>query len=194
MVMMMMMDADVYMSVTYIHKIYKSFCVSCSECCWIPSVVVVADNDSDDDDDDTHTSTHSSYCTDYLLVRSWFTSWCLRIDRRWVGLLSHHPHLTDRPIYNPCMYHHHHHLSTPPPHHLIITSHLINTGNPFDVLKTRMMATASLKPPSLGEAAAELYKSQGSYQWMNDWVCVCVCVGRGEREIEWMYMDWLQCW
>jgi len=34
-------------------------------------------------------------------------------------------------------------------------------GNPFDVLKTRMMATASLKPPSLGEAAAELYKSQG---------------------------------
>ena len=123
----------------------------------------------------THTSTHSSYCTDYLLVRSWFTSWCLRIDRRWVGLLSHHSHLTYRPIFNPCMYHH---LSTPLPHHLIITStplphhlhhhliissHLIipNTGNPFDVLKTRMMATASLKPPSLGEAAAELYKSQG---------------------------------
>jgi hypothetical protein len=90
---MMMMDADVYMSVTYIHKIYKSFCVSCSECCWIPSVAV-ADSDDDDNDDDTHTSTHSSYCTDYLLVRSWFTSWCLRIDRRWVGLLSHHPHLS----------------------------------------------------------------------------------------------------
>jgi len=123
-------------------------------------------NDSDDDDDSlTHSYIYSLILLHgHLLVRSWFTSWCLRIDRRWVGLLSHHPHLTYRPIYNPCMYHHHHLSTPPPPHHLIITSHLINTGNPFDVLKTRMMATASLKPPSLGEAAAELYKSQGSYQ------------------------------
>jgi len=34
-------------------------------------------------------------------------------------------------------------------------------GNPFDVLKTRMMATEGKKPPTLGEAASALYKAQG---------------------------------
>eukprot|EP01034_Spumella_vulgaris_P036999 gene36999-45639_t len=34
-------------------------------------------------------------------------------------------------------------------------------GNPFDVLKTRMMATEGLKTPALGDAARELYKAQG---------------------------------
>lgn len=34
-------------------------------------------------------------------------------------------------------------------------------GNPFDVLKTRMMATEGKEPPSLGKAAADLYKAQG---------------------------------
>ena len=87
--------------------------------------------------------------------------------------------------------------STPPHylhHHLIISSHLIipNTGNPFDVLKTRMMATASLKPPSLGEAAAELYKSQGSYESMIKYVCVSVsvCVGERERENGCIWIDY----
>ena len=40
-------------------------------------------------------------------------------------------------------------------------SSIHHIGNPFDVLKTRMMATSALKPPSLAEAATELYKSQG---------------------------------
>jgi hypothetical protein len=35
-------------------------------------------------------------------------------------------------------------------------------GNPFDVLKTRMMASADKKTPKLGETASELYKSQGT--------------------------------
>lgn len=34
-------------------------------------------------------------------------------------------------------------------------------GNPFDVLKTRMMATEGRSPPSLSQAASQLYKSQG---------------------------------
>ena len=34
-------------------------------------------------------------------------------------------------------------------------------GNPFDVLKTRMMATESLNTPSLKHTANELYKAQG---------------------------------
>ena len=34
-------------------------------------------------------------------------------------------------------------------------------GNPFDVLKTRMMASEGKKPPSLGEAATQLYNAQG---------------------------------
>jgi hypothetical protein len=34
-------------------------------------------------------------------------------------------------------------------------------GNPFDVLKTRLMAAEGKKPPSLGEAASQLYKAQG---------------------------------
>jgi len=34
-------------------------------------------------------------------------------------------------------------------------------GNPFDVLKTRMMATEGLKTPSIGTAASALYKAQG---------------------------------
>jgi hypothetical protein len=34
-------------------------------------------------------------------------------------------------------------------------------GNPFDVLKTRMMATEGKGTPSLGEAASALYKAQG---------------------------------
>lgn len=34
-------------------------------------------------------------------------------------------------------------------------------GNPFDVLKTRMMATEGKEPPALGKAASELYKAQG---------------------------------
>ena len=34
-------------------------------------------------------------------------------------------------------------------------------GNPFDVLKTRMMASEGKAPPSLGEAAQALYKAQG---------------------------------
>lgn len=34
-------------------------------------------------------------------------------------------------------------------------------GNPFDVLKTRMMASEGKEPPALGKAAADLYKQQG---------------------------------
>jgi hypothetical protein len=34
-------------------------------------------------------------------------------------------------------------------------------GNPFDVLKTRMMASEGKSPPSLGQAASALFKSQG---------------------------------
>lgn len=34
-------------------------------------------------------------------------------------------------------------------------------GNPFDVLKTRMMASAAKQAPKLGETAAELYRQQG---------------------------------
>jgi hypothetical protein len=34
-------------------------------------------------------------------------------------------------------------------------------GNPFDVLKTRMMATEGKSTPALGKAAADLYASQG---------------------------------
>lgn len=34
-------------------------------------------------------------------------------------------------------------------------------GNPFDVLKTRMMAAEGKEPPALPKAAAELYKAQG---------------------------------
>ena len=34
-------------------------------------------------------------------------------------------------------------------------------GNPFDVLKTRMMTAEGAEPPSLGEAAGHLYKQQG---------------------------------
>lgn len=34
-------------------------------------------------------------------------------------------------------------------------------GNPFDVLKTRMMASEGKVQPSLAEAAGQLYKSQG---------------------------------
>ena len=34
-------------------------------------------------------------------------------------------------------------------------------GNPFDVLKTRMMASAAVKTPGLVETASELYKAQG---------------------------------
>lgn len=34
-------------------------------------------------------------------------------------------------------------------------------GNPFDVLKTRMMASEGKEPPALGKAAAELYRAQG---------------------------------
>jgi len=34
-------------------------------------------------------------------------------------------------------------------------------GNPFDVLKTRMMTSEGKEPPSLGKAANELYKAQG---------------------------------
>lgn len=34
-------------------------------------------------------------------------------------------------------------------------------GNPFDVLKTRMMATEGKEPPSMGQAASALYKQQG---------------------------------
>jgi len=34
-------------------------------------------------------------------------------------------------------------------------------GNPFDVLKTRMMATEGKKPPTLGEAAGALFRQQG---------------------------------
>eukprot|EP01034_Spumella_vulgaris_P035034 gene35034-43201_t len=34
-------------------------------------------------------------------------------------------------------------------------------GNPFDVLKTRMMATEGLKTPALMDSARELYKAQG---------------------------------
>lgn len=34
-------------------------------------------------------------------------------------------------------------------------------GNPFDVLKTRMMTSEGKEPPSIGKAAAELYKAQG---------------------------------
>jgi hypothetical protein len=34
-------------------------------------------------------------------------------------------------------------------------------GNPFDVLKTRMMATEGKTAPSLGNAARDLYKAQG---------------------------------
>jgi hypothetical protein len=34
-------------------------------------------------------------------------------------------------------------------------------GNPFDVLKTRMMSTEGKEPPSLGKAAGDLYKAQG---------------------------------
>lgn len=34
-------------------------------------------------------------------------------------------------------------------------------GNPFDVLKTRMMASDSLNPPPLKEAAAQIYRKQG---------------------------------
>jgi hypothetical protein len=35
-------------------------------------------------------------------------------------------------------------------------------GNPFDVLKTRMMASSAKKLPSLTATAAELYKQQGT--------------------------------
>lgn len=34
-------------------------------------------------------------------------------------------------------------------------------GNPFDVLKTRMMASEGKEPPAIGKAASELYKQQG---------------------------------
>lgn len=34
-------------------------------------------------------------------------------------------------------------------------------GNPFDVLKTRMMATEGKEPPSFAKAAGDLYKAQG---------------------------------
>jgi len=34
-------------------------------------------------------------------------------------------------------------------------------GNPFDVLKTRMMTSEGAKPPTLGEAAGTLFKAQG---------------------------------
>lgn len=34
-------------------------------------------------------------------------------------------------------------------------------GNPFDVLKTRMMAAEGKEPPALGKAASELYAAQG---------------------------------
>jgi len=34
-------------------------------------------------------------------------------------------------------------------------------GNPFDVLKTRLMAAEGKEPPALGKAAADLYKQQG---------------------------------
>ena len=34
-------------------------------------------------------------------------------------------------------------------------------GNPFDVLKTRMMAAEGKEPPAMGKAAAELMKTQG---------------------------------
>eukprot|EP00607_Mallomonas_marina_P009546 CAMPEP_0182419502 /NCGR_PEP_ID=MMETSP1167-20130531/3951_1 /TAXON_ID=2988 /ORGANISM="Mallomonas Sp, Strain CCMP3275" /LENGTH=287 /DNA_ID=CAMNT_0024594469 /DNA_START=110 /DNA_END=973 /DNA_ORIENTATION=+ len=34
-------------------------------------------------------------------------------------------------------------------------------GNPFDVLKTRMMATEGKEPPSMAKAAGDLYKAQG---------------------------------
>lgn len=35
-------------------------------------------------------------------------------------------------------------------------------GNPFDVLKTRMMASEGKEPPALGTAAKELYAQQGT--------------------------------
>jgi hypothetical protein len=45
---------------------------------------------------------------------------------------------------------------------LIFLSHLPpQAGNPFDVLKTRMMATEGKAMPSLSEAASSLYKAQG---------------------------------
>jgi len=34
-------------------------------------------------------------------------------------------------------------------------------GNPFDVLKTRMMAAEGKEPPAMGKAASELYAAQG---------------------------------
>lgn len=34
-------------------------------------------------------------------------------------------------------------------------------GNPFDVLKTRMMTAEGKEPPALGKAASDLYKAQG---------------------------------
>lgn len=34
-------------------------------------------------------------------------------------------------------------------------------GNPFDVLKTRMMATEGKEPPTIGKSAKDLYKQQG---------------------------------
>ena len=34
-------------------------------------------------------------------------------------------------------------------------------GNPFDVLKTRMMSAEGKEPPALGKAASDLYKAQG---------------------------------
>jgi len=34
-------------------------------------------------------------------------------------------------------------------------------GNPFDVLKTRMMAAEGKEPPAIGKAASELYAAQG---------------------------------
>lgn len=34
-------------------------------------------------------------------------------------------------------------------------------GNPFDVLKTRMMAAEGKEPPAIGRAASDLYKQQG---------------------------------
>merc|ERR1719502_2289570 len=34
-------------------------------------------------------------------------------------------------------------------------------GNPFDVLKTRMMAAEGTKPPTFGEAASSLWAQQG---------------------------------
>ena len=36
-------------------------------------------------------------------------------------------------------------------------------GNPFDVLKTRLMASEGKGGASVGQAASELYKAQGTF-------------------------------